>query len=132
MPLKLRDHPTPTPPPDVEAELAAFRAQWKVVKQHARHLSTCAEEVVALDGEADYGKSAYAYTRHFCETWLAVQELIALAAALSPEARARVEAGVGRLFEDDGALTPLWRNLWLGPEVAEAARVRRLASTKKL
>lgn len=129
MPLVLADYDTPAPDPAREVD--AFREQWKVVRRLARHLSISAEGVVARDGDPDFRKVALAYHREFCEVWLAVQGLIALAVKLSPEARAIVERGTGPLFEADGALTPLWRKLWLDdPRIAEAARVRRVSDTR--
>lgn len=133
MPLKIASHPTPPPPDTTEADLAAFRAQYLVVRRKAKEL--CRLAGVVADSTDDYwgvfNEAATAYLRQFEDTWLAVQELIALAVTLSPGAREKVEAGVGKLFTETGALTPWWRELWLtNPAIQEAARARRINSRK--
>jgi hypothetical protein len=134
MQLTLAEYPeTPPQTPPVEAELDAFRAGWRAVRAQAKFLAALAGAVIDHDGTPAYPQSVRLYREQFARAQLAVWELTALAVKLSPEARARVEAGIGMpLFGEDGALSPWWRGLWLGPEVEDAARVRRLNDTRKV
>jgi hypothetical protein len=135
MQLQLAEYPEAVAAlPDTEAELAAFRAGWRAVRAQAKFLAALAGAVIDHDGTPAYPQSARLYREQFARAQLAVWELTALAVTLSPEARARVEAGIGMpLFTADGALSPWWRSLWLAdPRIADAARVRRINDTRKV
>ncbi len=125
MPLKIAAQPTIAPPPiDPTMQVDAFRAQWRVVRSLAREQSKYAGHLIALENDVDFHECEMVYKEMFLATYSAVQWLIGLATRLSPEAKGRVEAGVGPLFTECGALTPWWKELWISEQTREAARIR--------
>lgn len=131
MRIKPRDVPAPpavpTPREVADAQVDAFRDQWRAVRRQAKVLAGWAEEVVAATDGADFRAIDQTYRELFAATYREVNLLVGMATRLTPLARDVIERGVGPLFEADGALSPWFRGLWLESEaVKQAARIRRM------
>lgn len=113
--MKLKNPPPPAAalfPPPPPTTLADFRAAWVAMMQTGQRLDAAAGALLQDDSVENH--RAYKVVIH--DGWQQVWSLIQLARGLTKEDRAVVEAKMGPLFTKDGALTEVWRSVWLrGP-----------------
>ena len=124
--MKLKDNPITTPkpnaPPPPPVTLDEFRAAWVAAMAAGRTLDACAHACL----EAPTAANVQAYRQAIYDTQAtSIWPLIQAARGLSKADRATVEAAVGPLFTENGALTDVWRNLWLSGEHVQAWIAKR-------